>query len=545
MKTKFFILIFFLSLLSFSQETSNIIAENHFSINNKIFKKYTSKVKNKADEIGPNGFNFDLLKLNINSEYSEISSGFFRNKAIMVSSKKLGPFAKKDPKTGEGYKDLYCLDIDKNGRLSKPLLFSRILNSKYNEGQLSFSPDQNTVYYTRSIKENSSIYKLYKAILEKDSHGNWINQELLSINKEGFSIENPYVSHQGDKLYFSSNMPDGIGGFDLYVSTIKKDGSLGNPKNLGKLVNTPFDDKYPSLSKDDKYLYFSSKGHRNVGGFDVFVSKISSKNEYRKPRNLGVTINSYHNEIAYTLAAKNKGYVTSNREYKNGRRSYDIYTAINEEIIQTLKGKVFDLKAKKILPNSVVILKDDEGVEISRSITDSDAAYSFNVIPFENYTISVSKENFDDLNIDFLANRSFETTYFKNLELSKPKPAYDVERELRLVADNIFFDSNKSNIKKELHRILNKIIYVLNEHPEMKLAINAHTDNVGKDSFNLKLSNDRAASVLNYLVTNGISKDRLRSKGYGETEPLIDCGNNCSKEQLQTNRRVELVIINR
>jgi len=544
MKAKFCILIFLVSFFIHSQGPSNYIAENNFSINNNTFYKYTSKEKNISEEIGSSGFNFELLKLSVNSKYSEISSGFFRNKAIMVSSKKLGPLAKIDPKTGEGYTDLFCLDINKNGRLSRPLLFSRILNSKYNEGQLSFTPDQKTVYYTRSIKENSSVYKLYKAILEEDSNGNWVNQELSSINKEGVSIENPYINHFGDKLYFSSNMPDSIGGFDLYVSTINKDGSLGDPQNLGNLINTPFDDKYPSLSKDDKYLYFSSEGHENMGGFDVFVSKIL-KNEYKKPRNLGKTINSFYNEIAYILAAKNKGYVSSNREYKNGRRSYDLYTAIGGDVIQTLKGQVFDLESQTILPNSTVILMDEEGVEISRYTTEKNAAYSFNVIPSENYKISISKDGFEDLNFDFLAHKDTETTYLKNFELSSTNPIYDVERELRLVADNIFFDSNKSNIKKELHRILNKIIYVLNEHPEMKLAINAHTDNIGNDLFNLKLSDDRAASVLNYLVYNGISKDRLRSKGYGEAEPLIDCGDNCSEQDLKSNRRVELVIINR
>ncbi len=224
MKAKFCIPIFLISCFIQGQGPSNYSTENNFSIKNKTFYDYTSKEKNKSEEIGASGFNFELLKLSVNSKYSEISSGFFRNKAIMVSSKKLGPLAKIDPKTGEGYTDLFCLDINKNGRLSRPLLFSRILNSKYNEGQLSFTPDQKTVLYTRSIKGNSSVFKLYKAILEEDSHGNWVNQELLSINKEGVSIENPYINHLGDKLYFSSNMPDSMGGFDLYVSTINKDG---------------------------------------------------------------------------------------------------------------------------------------------------------------------------------------------------------------------------------------------------------------------------------------------------------------------------------
>jgi len=541
MKTNFLYGFFFISTFMFAQTTGDLVLVNHNlnEINNLLKVKSPSE----PDAISDNGFNFEILDAGVNSKYSEFCSGFFRNKVIMVSSKKLGPLAKIDPKTGEGYQDLYCLDVDKNGRLSRPLLFSRILNTKYNEGQLSFSPNQKTVYFTRSTKNVSNRYKLYKADLEEDSHGNWVNEELLSINKEYVSIENPYLNSTGDKLYFSANMPDSYGGFDLYVCDVLPNGDLSEPVNLGNTVNSEKDEKYPSLSKDSKYFYFSSKGHLNFGGYDVFESKIL-KNGYSKPRNMGNTINTIFDEVAYILAAKNKGYVTSNR--RNGKGGYDLYTAINDEVIQNLKGKVFDIKSKTILPNSVVILKDEEGTEISRYITGTDAAYSFNVKPFENYNITVSMEGFNELNLDFLANRGTKTTYFKNLELVSIVPKNnDVERELRLLADNIFFDSNKYDIKKELYRVMNKIIYILKEHPEMRLAIDAHTDNVGNDAYNLNLSNNRAASVLNYLVTNGISKDRLQSKGYGETKPVIDCKNNCSEENLQTNRRVELVILNK
>jgi outer membrane protein OmpA-like peptidoglycan-associated protein len=536
---------YLISTFLFSQTTSQLAFVNNTNKTNRIAK---AKRPLKTNSVSDNGYNFEILDAGVNTKYSEFCSGFFRNKVLMVSSKKLGPLAKIDPNTGEGYQDIYCLDVDKNGRLSKPLLFSRILNTKYNEGQLSFSPDQKTVYFTRSTEIVSNRYKLYKAVLEEDSHGNWINEQLLSVNKKYASIENPYVNSTGDKLYFSANMPnyyespDSYGGFDIYVCNILPNGDLSEPVNLGNTVNTNKDEKYPSLSKDSKYLYFSSKGHSNFGGYDVFESKVL-KNGYGEPRNMGNTINTIFDEVAYMLAAKNKGYVTSNR--RNGKGGYDLYTAINEEVIQSLKGKIFDKKSRTILPESIVILKDEEGTEVSRYISGSDAAYSFNVKPFENYSITVSKDGFKDLNFDFLANRGFKTTYFKNLELDSDSETsnYDVERELSLLADNIFFDSNKYDIKKELYRVLNKIIFILNEYPEMKLSIDAHTDNVGNDNFNLNLSNNRAASVLNYLTINGISKDRLRSKGYGETKPIVDCKNNCSEEDLQTNRRVELVII--
>ncbi|MCF8274101.1 MAG: OmpA family protein [Flavobacteriaceae bacterium] len=542
MKTNFLYGFYLISTLMMAQSTSEFASvNNNLKEINDLFKV---KSPSKPDATSDNGFNFEILDAGVNSKYSEFCSGFFRNKVIMVSSKKLGPVAKIDPKTGEGFQDLYCLDVDKNGRLSRPLLFSRVLNSKYNEGQLTFTPDEKTVYFTRSTELISNRYKLYKAVFEEDSKEKWINEELLSINSEYVSIENPYINSTGDKLYFSANnMPDSYGGFDLYVCTIEPNGDLSEPVNLGSTINTDKDEKYPSLSKDSKYLYFSSKGHLNFGGFDVFESKILKEN-YSEPRNMGNTINTIFDEVGYILAAKNKGYVTSNR--RNGKGGYDLYTAINKEVVQAIKGKVIDKKHQTILPESIVILKDEDGDEVSRYITGIDAAYSFNVKPFDTYSLSVTKDGFENQNLTFIANRGYETTYFKNFELSTIKSINnnDVERELRLLADNIFFDSNKSDIKKELYRVLNKVIYILNEHPEMRLAIDAHTDNVGNDSFNFNLSNDRAASVLNYLVINGISKDRLQSKGYGETSPIVDCKNNCSEEDLKTNRRVELVIIN-
>ncbi|PQV48418.1 WD40 repeat protein [Jejuia pallidilutea] len=530
---------YFFSSLIFSQATANLAFVNSLDEVNDIIKE---RKPSNFEFKNNSGYNFEILDAGINSKYSEICSGAFRNKIIMVSSKKLGAFAKIDPYTGEGYKDLYCVDVSKNGQLRTPLLFSRILNTKYNEGQLSFTPDQKTVYYTRSTKDISYEYKLYKAVLEEDSHGNWVNETLLSVNKENVSIENPYVNSTGDKLYFSANMPNSYGGFDLYVCDIKSDGELSVPVNLGSNINTSEDEKYPSLSKDSKYLYFSSRGHLNFGGYDVFESKIL-KTGYTKPRNMGNTLNTKYDEIAFVLIVKNKGYVSSNRRYGSG---YNLYTAINDEVEQKIKGRIIDSNSQAILAGSVITLLDEEGTEISRDTTGIDANYSFKVRPFESYKISVSKEGFKSIDLDFLANRGNETTYLRNIELIPDvSKEYDVERELRLLADNIFFDSNKSNIKRELHRVLNKVIYILNEHPKMQLAIDAHTDNVGSDSFNLSLSEDRAASVLNYLIENGIPKDRLRSKGYGETKPIINCKDNCSEEDLQTNRRVELVIINK
>ena len=532
MKPILSIFILLLSNALFSQGTSNFVAINNFSFEN---------IHAKSSTIDANGFNFELLDAGVNSAYSEFGSGFFRNKLIMVSSKKLGGLAKIDPNTNEAYKDLFCLDISSNGALSMPLLFSRILNTNDSEDQVAFSPNQTTIYYTRSSKENSLEFKLYKADLEEESHGNWMNQTLLNINEAGASIETPFINPKGDKLYFSSNRKDSYGGFDLYVSNINPDGTLGTPKNLGSTINTPLNEKYPSLSKDGKYLYFSSQGHENMGGYDLFMSKILNTG-YKSPRNLGNSINSTYDEIAYFLANKNDGYVSSNRP--NGKGGFDIYTATNEEIVQTIKGRIRDLETKIKLPNTLVILKDEEGNEVARTVTKEDATYTFDVVPFESYNITTLKDGFKEGAFEFMADRNYNTSYTKDLDLLTTEPVIaKVDEELRIVIENIYFDFAKYSVKEESHISLNKIIKVLKENPDMKLAINAHTDNVGKDAYNLNLSNKRAASAVKYLISNGISKNRLVSKGFGETKPLIDCKANCSEADLQTNRRIEFVIL--
>ncbi len=532
MRINLLTLLFLAINLTYSQSDANFIAENDLDINTP---------PTSVSKIGNNGFMFDIIPTSINSKYSEFGSGFFKDKLIMVSSKKIGGLAKLDPNTNEAYKDLFCLDIEEDGSLSTPLLFSRILNTNNSEDQLAFTPDQQTVYFTRSSKENSLEYKIYKADLEQDSHGNFINQELLSLNKENTSIENPFVSPNGDKLYFSSNMKDSFGGYDLYVSDIKDDGSLGSPKNLGPNVNTPADEKYPSLSLDGVYLYFSSNGHENMGGHDIFVSRILEKG-VKAPRNMGNTINTAHDEVAFFLASRNKGYLSSNRP--NGQGSFDLYVAKNKEVKQELEGFVFHNESKIHLPNTVVVLKDEDGNEVAKQLTDNNGNFSFGVMPFEEYTISTEKDGYINKTFDFTANEGIETTYSKNLELATTEPVIEkVDDNLAIVIENIYFDSAKWSLKEESTISMGKIVKVLSKNPDMKLSINAHTDNVGRDAYNMGLSNKRAASAVNFLVKNGIDRSRLKFKGFGERQPKIDCKSKCTVEELQANRRVEFIIL--
>lgn len=257
-----------------------------------------------------------------NTKYSEYVSGVFRNKIIVVSSKKIGGLGNgKDKNTNEPFTQLFCLDHKQNGDLSKPLLFSRILNTKHNEGHVAFSPDEHTIYFTRSKRDNSKNYQLYSATLERNSPGNWKNEKQLTENTD-FSVENPHVSADGKRIYFASNKPGGFGGYDLYLANIKADGTIGTPINLGPKVNSDKDEKYPFLTKDGSQLYFSSNGHGTLGGFDVFVS-FKYNEDLLAPENLGSVINTEEDEVSFMLSSNNRGYFSSNRT--GGMGSYDVY----------------------------------------------------------------------------------------------------------------------------------------------------------------------------------------------------------------------------
>lgn len=387
-----------------------------------MFCTYTSLDKTdpvkKLDDLNKSGYNYAVNVSKINSKYSEIASGTFRKKLVIVSSKKIGGLGNGlNPATNEPFTDLFCADIKAYGELSFPLLFSRIINTKANEGQVAFSPNEHTIYYTRSERTNSTNYKLFKADLEKDSYGNWINHEELAISSDAYSIENPHLSFDGKYLYFSSNMNDGFGGFDIYKAIINEDGSLGTPENLGNTINTSEDEKYPYTAKHGKELFFSSKGHNSIGGFDIFISSIANS-DYKTPRNLGYSINSEKDEVAFVFIDNNKGVFSSNKENKNN--AFNLYRFKSRAVYQELKGIVIT-EDDKILPNATVVLLNSEGHEIERQITSSDASYNFKIRLYKDYQVKVIKDGYKDYSLKFQS----EETQLKTILRLSSKVSYN------------------------------------------------------------------------------------------------------------------------
>ncbi|RMA66215.1 WD40 repeat protein [Ulvibacter antarcticus] len=498
------------------------------------------------DSPGSNGFSFVLENVSINTKYSDFSCGLFRGKFISYSARKIGALDRKDRHTNEPFTKLFCSDVTENWNIERPLLFSYLLNKNENLGGVAFSEDEKTLYFTKSIKEDTRKFQLFKATADEKRPGKWKDINGVHFNNRQYSIEDPFLSPDGTMLFFASNMPGSIGGYDIYQASVGKDGSLGEVKSVRGNINTIEDEKFPRTSADGKYLYFSSKGHENNGGFDLFMTRRTTQG-YSSVVNLGNTVNTEKDEIAFFPAEENIGFITSNRE--GGLGGYDIYKVreFHPELLQKLNGQVIDAKTNEPLSEAYLHIIDADGVEIKQLKTDNDGKFNMPIKAFDVYTITCEKSCFNSETIRLETNNKKSVL---QLQMKLEKEIIEVETVEMIVktdkkylkADNIQFDYNSAEITSEAQSILNTIYQTLIEQPEIRLELNAHTDSQGDFDYNLKLSQRRANSAMLYLLAKGIDQSRLNAFGKGESEPLIDC-ELCTESQHETNRRIEFLII--
>ncbi|MGX7667130.1 OmpA family protein [Flavobacterium pedocola] len=486
-----------------------------------------------ASKIETTGLNFISHDSGINTELSEIGSTFFMGKYLVLSNKKRG-FAKVtvDPNNTPN-NNLFCVNIDKHGNLSYPIIFSRLLDAETNEGSVTFSPDEKTMYLTRAKADNPSQYELYKSTLDLEIKGYWKDLQKVTV-AEGYSVETPSMNAQGNKMYFASDMPGGFGGFDIYVADVLADGSLANPVNLGATVNSAKNEKYPYTN--GKYIYFSSEGHETYGGYDIFRASLTD-NGITNRSNIGNTLNTANDEVAFILSAPTKGYYSSNKN--NIKEDYNVYKFELTKLAQSLNATVVEVNSKVALPNASVVIKNEFGEVVKAGTSDENGRISFAVEPLTHYSITTEKDGYDLKQNDFKAWNNGNSNYSETIAMNQTK-AEIIDNAI--VIENIYFDFNKATVKKESELSLNKIIEVLHANPEMKIAINAHTDAKGSDAYNMNLSDKRAKAAYDYLAKKGIAKDRLEFKGYGESQLKFNCGTKCTADEDAKNRRIEFLI---
>jgi len=448
------------------------------------------------------------------------------------------------------YLDLFSAFVNSEGQLVKVEPFSDVINTKKHESNATFSTDLNTMYFNRTgekqIKvgeEKVAMVKIYKAELV---NGKWANVTMVPFSSDTYCVQHPFLTKDGKKLYFSSNMPGSLGSFDLYVVDINEDGTYSQPRNLGETINTNQREQFPFLTEDGT-LYFASDGHQGNGNLDVFMSIKISDSEFDKPLNLGSTINSEMDDFNFILdEKKNQGYFASNRSGDD-----NLYTFIQEKnkLQYLVEGEVRDMKSMQLLPGSTVNLYDEEGNLLEEVVVGIDGTFTFNTEPNKKYKIMAFKDFYIPAEATF--DTSQKAKVYIDLQM-KVESYYDAEDIINKQPDgsvlieleNIYFDLDKWNIKPQAAEVLNVLLAILKKYPYMEIEIGAHTDSRASDMYNLRLSNKRAASALEYLVQNGIDRKRLRSIGYGETKPLIICPeNDCTPEEHSTNRRCTFMII--
>ena len=536
-------------------------ANGKYKLSNKWMNKFvelrpadnraTSFLKNPnyLPKIISKGKRFNVQNLDINSEYSDFGGTINNNKLYITSSRNtvglfdLGRWITQRINYGwnnEPYLDIYSFDVTDSGSyLNEDYLGSNI-NTKYHEGLASFDNEGNMYISRESFYENEyvkdpesnnitsliGIYKITKG--EK-------NVVALNINSVEYSVKNPSVSSDGKTLYFSSDMPGGFGNFDIYKGDIDEQGNINNVENLGQKVNTEGQEMFPFIG-DKNNLYFSSDSQLGLGGLDVFFTK-EVDGKWASVRNVGIPVNSNADDFAFNMnEATGEGFVSSNRS--GGKGSDDIYSI--KRLIPIcdvlLTANVMDAKTKLSIDSATTSISDNEGNIASTKTSSNEGVSEFMLVCDEAGKLIVSKDGYNS-KIVYLKMSSEEFTSI-NVMLD-PIEKIIVAEKIEL--NTIYFDFDKSNIKAEAAFELDKLVQIMNKYPEMTVSIESHTDSKGPSSYNQRLSERRAKTTSQYVISKGIDSSRLSSAGKGESSPVVDC-TNCSKDEDQLNRRSEFII---
>lgn len=492
---------------------------------------------------------FQVHKLNINTGASEFGAAFYGNVLVFASSRGDGDIYDWNNKP---YLDLYKAEIDESKDLINVRPFSSSITTKMHESNAIFTKDGNTMYFTRNNfingkkgKDSNKIshLKIYKAHLIE---GVWADISELPFNSDDYSVEHPALSSDEKKLYFASDMPGSIGSFDLFVVDIFDNGSYGSPKNLGPHINTEFREQFPFVS-DSNILYFASDGHFGLGGLDVYKSKIHEDGNVSNAINLGNKLNSNLDDFAFIIDDETAtGYFSSNR--KKGKGDDDIYKFTKKGIYQ-LYGIALDKHTFKPIPETKVLLADEKLDTLAFKIVGQDARYSFKIEGNKTYTLRGEKELYVPYEITFSTDSigNPDQNILMLLELySESKQEIIVKHGKKQIRhEPVYFDLNSSYLRKDAQLELITVVDVMNKYPDLIIICGSHTDSRATDDYNMWLSERRAKRTVDYIISRGISPDRITAKGYGETQIINECteGVKCHEYQHQQNRRTEFVIV--
>ena len=498
---------------------------------------------------------FTIFNLETNTPYSDFGAVFYNDQVVFSSARPAQGIIKDIYSWNEQpYLSLFVAERTPHGELANIELFSKQITSNFHDATFSFSSDNESVYYTSSnvnkkrlVLDNFSKnnFKVYRAKL---IDGELSNIEDLFFNSDGYSVGHPHVTSDNKYLFFASDMPGGYGGADIYYCEIYEDGMISTPKNAGANVNTLGNDYFPFFI--DNKLYFSSSGHLGFGGLDIYESDFSKETGFSKPVNLGKVVNTPYDDFSIVFHKDEKnGYFSSNRP--GGKGDDDIYAFFRKPLPcdQFVTGTVIDKKSKEALSEVSIVVKDSLNYTIQEVKTDADGKYEVKIPCNQKVMITASKEEYVDKSQEqTIGDVDGEYTTPLNFELDKLSDLIvkDESGLEKINLDPIYFDYDKWDITPQAATALDKAVEVMSIFPKMVIKIEAHTDSRGTDSYNLSLSDKRAKATQEYLYSKGLEADRIVSAiGYGESRLLNHCSNGvkCSNEEHDINRRSDFIIL--
>lgn len=479
---------------------------------------------------------YSIKTLDINTDKSEFGAILQGNELYFTSARN---GSRKDYGwTKEPFLDIYKSVKATTGTFAIPTLVSS-LNTKFHDGPVSFTKDGNTIYFSgdsfrEGVFEKDKVNKirlgrnnLYKAVKSGDV---WTNIKPMPFNSSAYSLSNPSISKDGKTLYFSSNMPGGIGAVDLWKVTVNDDGTYGKPENLGNRVNTEGNESFPFIADDNSTLYFASTGKQGLGGLDIYQIDL---NKTTDAINMGKPLNSEKDDFAFTLNDATKiGYFSSNRVGND-----DLFEAVGICAFEVLTI-VSDGKSGKTLPNAKVAIVDEKNNIIATEVTNDQGEVNFTVECDKPYSIQATNDGFEG-NVFQVAASSGKQAIIQAIL----QPIQEIIKENEVALKEINFEFNRSNVTQDGAFELDKLVQVLVLNPQMVVMVKAHTDSRGSDVYNLNLSDRRARSTVQYLLSKGVAPTRISGKGFGESEPKVACGETCTEEEHAINRRSEFLIV--
>lgn len=507
------------------------------------------------DNILSSSGGFEIKNLAVNSKYSDFAPMFHgEDKLVYASSVDSAFFKTRRYKwNNQPYLDLYVAKVNQeNQEVRNATKFSKKINTKYHEATVTFSPDNTTMYFTRNnygkkLKRDRKGVNHLKIYRSTKVNGAWTEAEEVPFNSDNYSTGHPALSPDGKQLYFVSDMPGSIGETDIFVVDVLDDGGFSEPRNLGPEINTDRREMFPFIS--DKKLYFSSDGHVGLGGLDVFEVSYTEEEGFLDVKNAGQPINSKMDDFSFIVnEANQKGFFASNR--RGGKGDDDIYSfqrSLPEEANENaIAGVVTERVTGDTMPGALVMLLDENNRKLKEMLSDEDGSFIFEDLDSTTkYVIRTVVDEYEEheMVVSTLENERVETA----VELDKLEKLIAIEDGIRkLKVDMIYFDFDKSYIRKDAAESLDKLVATMKEYPNMVIKIESHTDSRGPAVYNKYLSDKRAKSTRAYLIKEGIDPKRIQSAiGYGEERLLNECDGSvrCSREAHQLNRRSEFIVV--